>query len=306
MLGLVIFAAGCSTPQKRAETKSAAPAAELQPRSEVSVFDREGRRAAWPAMLAGLKEADVVVIGETHGHPLGLAAAATVWEDLLQKRPNAVLAMEFFERDQQVALDDYLAGVTDEEAFREAARRSEGNYPPGHRQMVEAAKAAGRPVIAANAPRRYVRMTTPAGYEKLTRLSEEQQRLFNPPARLAEGRYRDEFFGLMGGGGHGDGMPEGMVEKMYYSQQLWDSTMAESVVNATLRGEGPVVLVVGRFHADFDGATVEFIERARPDLVVRTVSVVDSGTEKIEDEDIGRADYVFYVGQAGEADGGGG
>ena len=290
------MAAGCSGPEKRPGS-SAGPAIEdLQPRTAVRVFDREGGETTWDDMLAGLNAADIIVIGETHGHPLGLSAAAALWDDVLETRPQAALAMEFFERDQQVALDDYLAGVTGEEAFREAARRSQGNYPEGHRRMVEAAREAGRPVIAANAPRRYVRMTTPQGYERLTGLSDAQRRMFEPPAQLVEGRYRDEFFGLMSGGGHGESMPEGMVEKMYFSQQLWDSTMAASVVNATLRGSRPVVLVVGRFHADFDGATVEFIQNSRPDLTVRTVSVVDEASGTIAEEDVGRADYVFYVG----------
>ncbi|MFG0242324.1 MAG: ChaN family lipoprotein [Phycisphaerales bacterium JB054] len=296
VLGVVLVAAGCSGPEKRAETASGPAVEHLQPRTAVRVFDRQGEVSTWNEMLSGLADADIIVIGETHGHPLGLSAAAALWDDLLKTRPQAALAMEFFERDQQVALDDYLAGITDEEAFREAARRSQGNYPEGHRQMVEAAREAGRPVIAANAPRRYVRMTTPQGYERLTGLSDAQRRMFEPPAQLVEGRYRDEFFGLMSGGGHGESMPEGMVEKMYFSQQLWDSTMAASVVNATLRGSRPVVLVVGRFHADFDGATVEFIQNSRPDLTVRTVSVVDEASGTIAEEDVGRADYVFYVG----------
>ncbi len=254
-------------------------------------------------MLAEMSDADVIVIGETHGHELGLSAAAALWDDVLAANPDSTLAMEFFERDQQIALDDYLAGVTDEEAFRQAARRTDGNYPPGHHRMIESAREAGRPVVAANAPRRYVRMTTPEGYERLHALSNEQRRLFNPPVRLTEGRYRDDFFSLMSGGGHGESMPEEMVQKIYYSQQLWDSTMAESVVSATMRGEKPVVLVVGRFHSDFDGATVEFIERARPDLTIRTVSVVDTASDEIDADDLGRADFVFYVGQPGEDDG---
>lgn len=304
VLGVVLMAAGCSGPEKRPES-SAGPAIEdLQPRTAVRVFDREGDERTWDDMLAGLNDADIIVIGETHGHPLGLSAAAALWDDVLETRPQAALAMEFFERDQQVALDDYLAGVTDEEAFREAARRSQGNYPEGHRRMVEAAREAGRPVIAANAPRRYVRMTTPQGYERLTGLSDAQRRMFAPPGQVVEGRYRDEFFGLMSGGGHGETMPEGMVEKMYFSQQLWDSTMAASVVNATLGGSRPVVLVVGRFHSDFDGATVEFIRTGRPDLTVKTVSVVDEASGTIAEEDVGRADFVFYVGGADELEDG--
>lgn len=292
---------GCSTGARR-EAVSAAP---VQPREAVRIFGPRGERIAWGAMLETAKRADVVVIGETHGHPLGLAAAASLWDDLIASEPDAALAMEFFERDEQVALDDYLSGVTDGEQFRKAAHRSPGNYPPGHERMIEAAKAADRRVIAANAPRRYVRQTSADGYEKLEALMEEQKRLFVVPDHLVEGKYKDDFFGLMSDSGHGEGgeggaMPPGMVEKMYRSQQLWDSTMADSVLRALGEGCRPVVLEVGRFHSDFDGGTVQFIQQRRPGVRVCTISMVDSDTPELNEDDKGRADFVVYVGPGPE------
>jgi uncharacterized iron-regulated protein len=285
--------AGCASPERR-DPAAPGPAA-LPDREAVRTFDAEGRAVAWSEMLDGLAGADVIVIGETHGQESGLAAAAALWEDIVATGADAALALEFFERDQQVALDDYLTGVTDEVAFLEASGRRGGNYPPGHRAMVERARESGRPVVAANAPRRYVRMTTPEGFAPLARLGPAQRRLFAIPEALSEGRYRKDFFSLMSGGGHGAQMPEGMVEKMYHSQQLWDETMADSVVNALNRGHRPVVLVVGRFHADFRGAVVEFIERRRPDVTVRTVSVVEADATELAGEDTGRADFVWYA-----------
>jgi uncharacterized iron-regulated protein len=272
-----------------------------QPREAVMVFGPQGERVPWEVMLETAKQADVIVIGETHGHPLGLEAAASLWDDLLAEQPDAALLLEFFERDQQVAIDDYLSGITDDEAFRKAADRSEGNYPHGHARMVEAAKAAGRPVFGANAPRRYVRKTSAEGYETLEALGDEQRRLFAVPDSLIEGKYHEDFFELMGGADHGESgeggaMPPEMLEKIYRSQQLWDSTMADSVVRAATEGHRPAVLVVGRFHADFDGGTVQYIERRRPGVKVCTLSMVSSDAAEIDGEDLGRADFVLYVG----------
>lgn len=163
---------------------------------------------AWDELVRRAAASDVVLIGETHGHALGLAFAAALWEDVLKSGPSAgesggaaapALSLEFFERDEQAAIDDYLAGLTDEAAFRKATERTEGNYPPGHRAMVEAAKAAKRPVIAGNAPRRYVRLARTDGFDRLGALTSEQRRYFDPPASLTEGRYRDEFMRMMGG-----------------------------------------------------------------------------------------------------------
>ncbi len=293
-----------------------------RPRETVQIFGQQGERVPWAVMLETVSTADVIVIGESHGHPLGLAAAASLWDDLLADHPDAALLMEFFERDTQVALDDYLADITDDEAFRKASNRTAGNYPLGHSTMVEAAKAAGVPVFAANAPRRYVRETTADSFGTLAALGAEQQRLFIVPDQLLEGDYRDTFFELMGSNTHGEedegesegegegegkgedegkseggGMPEERIEKFYRSMMMWDATMADSVVRAVESGHNPAVLVVGRFHSDFDGGTIQFIKQRHPGLTIRTLSIVTSDEADIAEDDIGGADFVLYVGE---------
>lgn len=292
LLSLVLF--GCSaTPRRSVE---ALPA---EPRTAVHIFDRQGNPTTWEFMRGDVSGAQVIVIGESHGHPLGLAAAACLFDDVLATQPDAALLLEFFERDEQVAIDDYLAGVTDETGFKKASGRTEGNYPSGHRHMLESAKSRGRPVLAANAPRRYVRRTSAGGYTEVINLGPRQQALFVVPDPLVEGKYRDDFFGMMSGHGD-DAMPPDRVEKMYRSQQMWDATMADSIVSALRAGNQPVVLVVGRFHSDFDGGTIQLLRRAEPGVTVRTLSVVARDGEEIDPEDVGRADFVVYVGASPE------
>ncbi len=293
---LTLVLGGCASSQTRTEELPA------EVRTAVMIFDKQGNPTDWDAMLSASLDADVVVIGESHGHALGLEAAATLFDDILASGADAALLLEFIERDHQLALDDYQAGVTKEDAFRKASRRTDGNYPPGHARMVEAAIEAGRPVYAANAPRRYVRMTTKDGYEKLRALNPRQQMLFTVPEPLIEGEYKDTFFELMGGMSHGTpetehGIPPEMIEKMYRSQQMWDATMADSVVTAARLGNRPAVLVVGRFHSDNTGGTIQFINRYAPGLKVVTLSMVITDEVTIDEDDIGRADFVLYVGK---------
>jgi uncharacterized iron-regulated protein len=293
---LTLVLGGCSSTQTRTE---ALPA---EVRTAVTIFDKQGNETDWDTMLSAALNADVVVIGESHGHPLGLAAAATLFDDIIASGADTALLLEFIERDQQLAIDDYLAGVTSDKAFRKASRRTDGNYPPGHARMVEAAKAARRPVYAANAPRRYVRMTTKDGYEKLRALNPRQQALFTVPEPMLEGDYKENFFGLMGGMSHGtpeteNGIPPEMIEKMYRSQQMWDATMADSVVTAARAGNRPAVLVVGRFHSDNTGGTVQLINRYAPGLKVVTLSMVTTDDATIDDDEVGQADFVLHVGE---------
>ncbi|MBY0262539.1 MAG: ChaN family lipoprotein, partial [Phycisphaerales bacterium] len=168
----------------------------------VPIFTPAGQSVPWTELVAQAAAADVVLIGETHGHPRGLPAAAALFEDLVAKRSAAdtppVLAMEFFERDQQAALDDFLAGLTDEPAMlRATSKSSPESYPPGHRAMILLAKRQGLPVIAANAPRRYVRLARTDGYDRLRRLTPEQRRLFDLPISEPSAAYREAFDRVM-------------------------------------------------------------------------------------------------------------
>jgi uncharacterized iron-regulated protein len=285
--------------------RPAGDATPLDPRG-VEVFEgHAGAGAAWGEVVEAAAGADVVIIGETHGHGQGLAAAAALWEDLLSREGlSPALSLEFFDRGTQAALDDYLLGVVDEAKFREAAGRSEGNYPAGHRAMVEAAKAAGAPVIAANAPRRYSSMAREDGFESLDGLRASQRALVAWPAALPAGPYRDRFFEQMGGmlashGGDEELSEEELnqrVEGYFRAQSVWDETMASSIVHALSEGRRPVVHVVGRFHSDFNGGLVQALWRARPGTRVVTLSMVEDADPA--GEDAGRADFVVRLGPA--------
>lgn len=284
------------------------PVISAQAAREVPAFDgRTGSRVNWQDLVAAAAGADAVLLGENHGHPLGLASAAALWEDVLTRNDRGTLAMEFFERDEQTGLDDYLSGVTDETKFRAAARRSAGNYPPGHRAMVESAKAHHRPVIAANAPRRYVRIARLEGYDRLAGLSEEQRRLFRVPDHLPgpESRYRRDFDAVMGGSdaaaknAEPDANRRAGLDAVFRSQSMWDWTMAESVARASAAGNAPVVLVVGHFHVNFEGGLVQALRELRPGVRIVTVSFADASAFALREEDRNRADFVIYAGEFG-------
>jgi hypothetical protein len=71
------------------------------------------------------------------------------------------------------------------------------------------------------------------------------------------------------------------------------------VARAIERGEGPVLLVVGRFHVDFEGALVQALGKPRAGTRAIVVSFVDEAAPvdgTIREEHRGRADFVIYVG----------
>jgi uncharacterized iron-regulated protein len=127
----------------------------------------DGRRVTEAELLAAMGASDVVLIGEQHGHPLGLDLAARLFERLVASPrggERGARARVHHPRAFQGALDAYLRGESSDAAFRAAAElKDERSYPSGHRRMLEAAKAKGRPVIAANARRSLVKQARTDG-----------------------------------------------------------------------------------------------------------------------------------------------
>lgn len=273
--------------------------------------------AAWDDVVADMASADVVLFGEMHGHPLGLAVAQELYEDILVANPKTLLSMEFYERDQQLAVDDYLSGVTNRKQFEKAAHKDKANNPPGHVRMIDATKEAHRPMIAANAPRRYVTIARKEGYDRLRELNDRQRAMFDFPIGDQEGGYKDRFMELMGAmGGHSG---SDVANGMFRSQSLWDATMAQSIIDGLQLGS-PVAHVVGYFHVQFgmDKGGSGLIDqiRLRSDRPLKIVSIIqlarddqplfmgkdevrdenDEVIEEAEDSDSGISTYVVYVG----------
>jgi len=262
--------------------------------------------ATFQSMIDDLRDADVILMGEMHGHTKGLDFIATTFESLIPLNDRLILSMEFYERDTQVALDDYLAGVTDYAAFVQASNRNAGNNPIGHLRMVQLCKENGRAVIAANSPRRYTTMARKQGFEALRELSELQQTLYEVPEALPEGYYADTFRGLMSGmAGHDDG--EEIVDGFLRSQSLWDQTMGASVAAPVLSDHASVFHVVGHFHVDHNGRpggspmTDAIRSRLGDDAKIRSVVVHGSDATSVlsqdaqNDERSSAAYYIVYL-----------
>lgn len=263
--------------------------------------------ATFDEMINDLADADVILVGEMHGHADSLDFIATTFEALIARNENLVLSMEFYERDDQIALDDYLAGITDYAAFLKAARRTKGNNPIGHIRMVQLCKENNRAVIAANSPRRYTKIARKEGFEGLYNLNHRQRALVEIPSALPTGSYADRFRDAMSGMAEHGG--DEMINGFLRSQTLWDHTMAASVANQVVNHRTSVFHVVGHFHVDHSptpggSAMADGIRSRLGDHVkIRSLVVHDGDTNSVTPLDAGTesemhpgpaADYIIY------------
>ena len=259
---------------------------------------RTGADRTWPELLDALATHDVVFLGETHVDDTTHQVEAFVLEQLLERREGkVVLSLEMFERDVQPVLDDYLAGRIDEPAFL-ARARPWSNYATAYRPLVEIAKAAGIPVVAANFPGTLRRAFAGGGGKAaLDRLTPAQRALVPDDILPASAAYWERVDravrGHMGFGG--GGTPE---ERRYETQNLWDNAMGDAVARARAAHPDALVLhVAGGFHVAYrDGTVAQFAQRSPGSRFV-VVSVTPTPELHLArpDRDRDQADHLVYA-----------
>ena len=129
------------------------------------VFDTEGRPATIDQILNHCENVQVVFWGEEHNDAVGHALQALFFQHLITRYSTTrqvALSLEMFERDTQVVLNEYLSGLITESHFLRSSRPW-SNYSQDYKPLVLLAKDHHLPVLAANAPQRYVNLVSRRG-----------------------------------------------------------------------------------------------------------------------------------------------
>jgi uncharacterized iron-regulated protein len=270
------------------------------------------RPIAFDSMLDSLAKSDVVFIGEQHDHAQGHALELAILKGLADRKANIALAMEMFERDVQPVLDEYLHGFISESSFT-AASRPWPAYKTDYRPMVELCKERKIPVIASNAPRRYVSMVSRGGQESLAVLPRDSRRHLaalpystDVPAeydRQLTAIFESQHAGAGTGSAQQPAMPS--VANMKQAQELWDATMADSIVR-NLKNGRLIVHVNGSMHSDSGFGIAARLRAARPHARVMIVTIRPSAgyPEPPKDLPQSAADYCIITPEAPKKPGG--
>jgi uncharacterized iron-regulated protein len=243
-------------------------------------------------IISDLHEADVLFFGEEHNDSIGHYLEAEIFKALhKQYGDKIVLSLEMFENDNQLALNEYLAGLMDENRFSKDVRLW-NNYKD-YRPMIEYAKQNKIPVIAANAPRRYVSMVTRRGMRSLDSLSKDAKKYLPPlPYDTLSGRYREKFMDIM------KGSPGSTSKNIYYSQSLWDAGMSYNIYTFLKKNKHQKVFhCVGKFHSDEKLGTAAQLQMRNKKLRILNISCFpDKNFNDPEWEQfIHLADYVILT-----------
>lgn len=220
------------------------------------IYDtRTQREITLPQLADALKIADVVFFGEEHDDSVAHILEYELLKAMDERYEGVSLSMEMFVSDDQLVLQEYLAGIVTERTLMKDA--SLWNNYRDYRPLVEYAKTHGIPVLAANAPSRYTNRVTRDGLASLQVLDKSARSLLAPlPIDTLTGAYFEKFTALLGGHGGMENL------KIYQSQNLWDATMAFRISTWIKKKSVKKVLHLnGRFHSDEQLGTVAHLRK---------------------------------------------
>uniref|UniRef100_Q31JR5 Haem-binding uptake Tiki superfamily ChaN domain-containing protein n=1 Tax=Hydrogenovibrio crunogenus (strain DSM 25203 / XCL-2) TaxID=317025 RepID=Q31JR5_HYDCU len=249
-----------------------------------------------------LKDKDVIFIGEFHGNQASHLLEAQLQAALYQQRPNQILSMEQFNRDQQAILNRYLEGSIGEKTLIKDAP-TWPNYAGSYRPMIEFAKQQFLPVVAANAPAQTVRCVGRQGTDYLQKLSHTERHLIAKDPFHSTPAYNEKFQQFLAdqtGPAHAaKNTDEHTPNNRYMAQLLRDNTMAESINQALQQSPKAQVLHLnGAFHSNNALGTVAALKRLNPSLniaVISPVRVTDPETPTFTQTDLTLGDFIYLI-----------
>ena len=262
-LSLAAFAAllaPCLAAAPAAAVECPRPGAWLDPASGVEVSASEAIRR--------LAEADVALLGESHGMADMQLWEATTAAAVAARRGAVQYAYEMLPRAAQPALDAWAAGETSRHDFLAAARwNAVWGFPAdAYDPVLRLPRLQAAPAIALNVDRTLVRRVGRDGWAAVPEgeregLSDPAQPLPGYTARLDEVLARKAAGAAPGfAERHGDGdaaaekgpSPEEMRTRFIEAQLVWDRAFAEAIAGArTARPDAPVIAFMGSGHVEY-------------------------------------------------------
>lgn len=254
------------------------------------LFNQKGKEVKYDKMIKELAKADVVFFGESHNNPISHWLELEITRDLHAAREGKIiLGAEMFEADNQLILDEYLAGIVREKNFEDDIRLW-NNYQTDYKPLVTFAAEKNLPFIATNIPRRYANLVFREGFEGLTKLSEEARQYIAP----LPFDYDPELPGykkmveMMGGhGGDPSTFPKAQAAK--------DATMAHFI--AVNQKDGHLFIHFnGSYHSENYEGIIWYLQRALPNARIATITTLElDDAAQLTEENTGKADFSISV-----------
>ncbi len=255
------------------------------------IFDLKGKSTGYKDVLKAALESDIVFFGELHNSPICHWLELEITKDLYaEKKENLVIGAEMFESDNQLIMNEYLAGKMKERTFEDEVKLWD-NYKTDYKPLVIFALENKIPFIATNVPRRYASLVNKSGFEGLDSLTIEAK-AFLPPLPVAydpELKGYKDMIEMMGG------PSDHVTPNISKAQAIKDATMAYFILQNWKEGK-VFIHYNGTYHSNNFEGIVWYIRQSKPDLKILTIaSVEQDSVDLLKEENLNLADFTLCI-----------
>lgn len=249
------------------------------------IYDHKGDKKTFQALVDQALQKEVVLFGEFHDNPIHHWLQLELVIDLQKQNQQLTLGAEMMEADNQLVIDEYLAGMISEKKLISESK-TWVNFETDYLPLLQFAKKNKLPFVATNVPRRYASMVYKHGLDSLNRLSDLAKSYMAPlPITIDTTLSTYQEILEMGMGHAGDNLPK--------SQALKDATMAHFILKNSRNGH-LLVHFNGAFHSKQYEGIYWYLRQANKQLKILTISVVEQDDiNALSEGQIGQADFII-------------
>lgn len=211
-------------------------------------------------LIVKLEQTPVVFIGEHHDHAGHHQMQLEVIRALAERQKIAI-GLEMFQAEDQQALDNWTAGFSSEEEFRQIYQRNWGWWSL-YKPIFSYARQERIPMVGLNLPRSITRQVATSGFSSL---DQEQVSFLGGMTCSVDATYEEFIRRAVGSHGHGSFDFSNFCE----AQLVWDKAMARYMSRYLKNNpEQSAVVLAGNGHAWKYGIPAQIADLGFKDFAV--------------------------------------
>jgi uncharacterized iron-regulated protein len=253
------------------------------------IYNKEGNEVRFESMVQIAGQHEVVFFGELHNNSIAHWLQLQMLKQLHQNTKSVVLAGEFFERDDQLNIEEWLAGKMTDKTF-ETESKLWNNYMLDYKPLMLYAKKNNIPFIGSNIPRKYASLVSRQGLAALDSLSAEAKK-YIAPLPIEVDKTLPGYVGMKDMM-HGSGMN---VDFMVEAQAVKDATMAYSLFDHLDKGK-QILHINGSYHSNNYEGIIWYLKKHKPNTSILTINTVEQeNIHSLEEKTKGTADFIIVL-----------
>jgi uncharacterized iron-regulated protein len=242
------------------------------------IYDSEGKKVNYSAMLKELKKHEILLFGELHDDPIAHWLEKMVTKAIVSvKKDSVILGGEMWETDQQLLLDELLNKTIDKKTYMQY----DINWPNfrDYKPLLGIAIRNNLPFICTNIPRRYANIIYKQGEQYLDSLS-TQAKSYLPPMPIyydfEQPAYANmlSMFATSDDKTHKSNNPMAKFKgpNLVKAQAIKDATMAHNILKHWKKGKY-FIHYNGVYHSQNHQSIYFYLKHYKPEVDIVTISV---------------------------------